>query len=280
VNLFQRDQGRRARRPSTARSLFARSQIEEGAPRVFDFHARLVPGGADRLLAAMDAAGIDRAAVSAGGLIGLEALSVQITHGGRAEAPAGNAAVADQCRRSGGRLLPFYFADPRRDVDAYRKEAELFRGLEISPAVHGFRLDEPAVAELLLIAAAMRHPVYVVTTGRPGCRPADLARLAFEFSQVTLVWGHCGHTGLEIAGLAELAPRPNVVAELSGCLTVTASMAIERFGAGRVLFGTEFPLQHPGVELAKCAALGLGPADQESLLWTNACRLLGEDTTW
>jgi uncharacterized protein len=247
---------------------------------VFDFHARLVPGGGRRLLDAMDRAGIDRAAVSAGGVIGLDELSARITYGGRSAAPADNAAVAGECDGSGGRLLPFYFADPRRDVGAYRKEAERFRGLEISPAVHGFRLDEPAVAELVLIAAAMRHPIYVVTTGRPGCRPADLGRLAFEFPRATLVWGHCGHTGLEIAGLAELAPLPNVVAELSGCLTVTARTAIERLGAGRVLFGTEFPLQHPAVELAKCAALGLEPADRDRLLWTNACRLLGEDTTW
>jgi predicted TIM-barrel fold metal-dependent hydrolase len=244
---------------------------------VFDFHARLVPGGGPRLLAAMDTAGIDRAAVSAGGLIGLDELSVRITYGGRSEASADNARVAEECERSAGRLLPFYFADPRRDVSAYRKEAEHFRGLEVSPAVHGFRLDEPAVAELVLIAAAVRHPVYVVTTGRPGCRPADLARLAFEFPQATFVWGHCGHTGLEIAGLAELAPVPNVVAELSGCLTVTARTAVERLGAGRVVFGTEFPLQHPAVELAKCAALGLEPADRDRLLWTNACRLLGEE---
>jgi hypothetical protein len=47
-----------------------------------------------------------------------------------------------------------------------------------------------------------------------------------------------------------------------------------------VVFGTEFPLQHPAVELAKCAALELEPADRDRLLWTNACRLLGEDTTW
>jgi predicted TIM-barrel fold metal-dependent hydrolase len=247
---------------------------------VFDFHARLVPGGGPRLLQAMDRAGIDRAAVSAGGLIGLDELSVQITYGGRVETPADNAAVARECERSGGRLLPFYFADPRRDVDAYRKAAERFRGLEISPAVHGFRLDEPDVAELVAIAAAVRHPVYVVTTGRAGCRPADLARLAFEFPRAVLVWGHCGHTGLEIAGLAELAPLSNVVAELSGCLTVTARTAVDRFGAARVLFGTEFPLQHPAVELAKCAALGLEPADRDRVLRTNACRLLGEDTTW
>jgi predicted TIM-barrel fold metal-dependent hydrolase len=247
---------------------------------VLDFHARLVPGGGARLLAAMDRAGIDRAAVSAGGLIGLDELSVRITHGGRSEAAADNAAVAEQCDRSDGRLLPFYFADPRREVDAYRKEAERFRGLEISPAVHGFRLDEPAVAEMVLIAAAAGHPVYVVTTGRPGCRPADLARLALEFPRATLVWGHCGHTGLEIAGLAELAPVPNVVAELSGSLTVTARTAVERLGVRRVMFGTEFPLQDPAVELAKCAALGLEPADRDRLLRTNACRLLGEDTTW
>jgi predicted TIM-barrel fold metal-dependent hydrolase len=192
----------------------------------------------------------------------------------------GNALVHEQCSRSAARLLPFYFADPLRDVESYRAAARDFHGLEISPAVHGFRLDDPAVAELVTIAAAAGHCVYAVCLGRPGARTADLVRLARSFPRVTFVWGHCGHTGLDIAGLAEIAGVPNVLAETSGCLTVTAREAVRRLGAGRVLFGTEYPLQAPAVELVKAGALGLDPLDLHDVLWGNACRVLGEETTW
>jgi predicted TIM-barrel fold metal-dependent hydrolase len=252
-----------------------------GVP-VLDFHARLTPGDREpaALLAAMDEAGIGRSVVSAGGLLSLDRLSAQINDGGRADVAAGNDRVHEQCARSAGRLLPFFFADPVRDVEAYRAAAGRFRGLEISPAVHGFRLDDPAVADLITIAAAARHPVYVVTLAHPGTRPADLAGLARRSTGVTFVWGHCGHTGLDLAGLAELAPVPNVHAELSGCLTVTAVQAVRRFGVSRVLFGTEYPLQHPRVELAKAAALGLTPPGLREVMAGNAGRLLGEETTW
>jgi uncharacterized protein len=247
---------------------------------IVDFHARLPsgPAAAARLLAVMDASGIGRAAVCAGGLLPLDQLATQLNDGGRAEVAADNERVRSQCASAGGRLLPFFFADPVRDVPAYRKDAGDFRGLEISPAVHGFRLDDPAVAELAATAGAAGHPVYLVTVAQPGARPADLVRLAGQFPQVSFVWGHCGHTGLDVAGLATIAPAENILAELSGCLTVTARLAVERLGAGRVLFGTEYPLQHPDVELRKIAALELSAADRDAVMCVNAARLLGEET--
>ncbi|MBL7259404.1 amidohydrolase family protein [Paractinoplanes lichenicola] len=246
---------------------------------VVDFHARLAPGDGEpgRLLAMMDQAGIDRAAVCAGGLLPLERLAEQLNDGGRTETAADNEGVREACERSGGRLLPFFFADPVRDVEAYGKRAFDFRGLEISPAVHGGRLDDERVAELVAVAGSAGHPVYVVTVAHPGGRPADLVRLAARFPRVTFVWGHCGHTGLDIAGLNALEGSHNVLAELSGSLTVTARLAVARLGAARVLFGTEYPLQQPEVELCKIDALGLDPAARAAVLGANACRVLSEE---
>ena len=246
---------------------------------VLDFHARLTPGGAEpgRLLATMDTAGIGRAAVSAGGLLPLDRLARQLNDGGRADVAADNEGVRAACERSGGRLLPFFFADPVRDVEAYGKSASDFRGLEVSPVVHGGRLDDPAVGALAGIAADAGHPVYVVTVAQPGARPEDLVALAARFPRVTFVWGHCGHTGIDVAGVATIAGRPNILAEISGCLTVTARQAVTRLGAHRVLFGTEYPLQQPEVELCKVDALGLGLADHEAVLGGNARRVLGEE---
>ncbi|GAA3191473.1 amidohydrolase family protein [Dactylosporangium siamense] len=247
------------------------------AVAVLDFHARLgpAPGATATLLAAMDGAGIGRAAVCAGGLVGLDQLSRLVVDGGRAEAGADNEAVHRACAGSGGRLLPFFFADPARDVDAYAAAATRFRGLELSPAVHGFRFDDPAVATLAEIATTVRHPVYVVCLGRDGTRTADLLALARRFPAVTFVHGHCGFTGLDADGLTLIAAQPNIVVETSGCFTAIARLAVARLGPGRVVFGTEFPLQDPRVELAKLAALGLGPDHLAMVAGGNAARLLG-----
>ena len=81
---------------------------------VFDFHVRLgpQPEAPARLLAALDAGGITRAAVCAGGVIELDRLSSQLVEGGHVATAADNDAVLAACAGSGGRLVPFYFANP------------------------------------------------------------------------------------------------------------------------------------------------------------------------
>ncbi|MFY1637661.1 amidohydrolase family protein [Solwaraspora sp. WMMB335] len=247
---------------------------------IFDFHARLTaaPDAVPAMLATMAGTGIARAAVSAGGVVDLDRLSDLIVEGGRADVAVDNERVRRDCARSGGLLLPFYFADPYRDVADYRRVAPSYRGLEISPAVHGFRLDDPPVSELVAVAGDVGHPVYLVCLGRPGARTTDLVALARRFPGVTFVSGHCGHTGLDAAGLALIAPLPNVVVETSGCFTAVARLAVHRLGADRVLFGTEYPLQHPEVELAKLTALDLTATELHQVTSGNAARLLGEES--
>ena len=71
-----------------------------------------------------------------------------------------------------------------------------------------------------------------------------------------------------------IAPQPNIMLETSGGYSTVLTAALERLGASRVLFGTEFPLQHPLVELAKYQALGLPDATWQQVAWDNADRLV------
>ena len=116
----------------------------------------------------------------------------------------------------------------------------------------------------------------MVCLGRPGTRTEDLVALAARHPAVSFVSGHCGHTGLDAAGLHRIAPRPNIAVEISGCWTAVARLAVRRLGAERVLFGTEHPLQHPSVEVAKLHALGLTPPQWRLVACGNAVRLLEE----
>jgi predicted TIM-barrel fold metal-dependent hydrolase len=221
--------------------------------------------------------GIARAMVAAGGLVDLDRLSHNIVTGDHDDVMPDNDAVAAACAGSAGRLVPMYFANPYGDVEKYRRVAARFRGLELSPAVHGVRFDDPRLMAFVEVAAGLGHPVYVVCLGRPGTRAGDLVALARQFPAATFVFGHCGFIGIDTNGIAEIAPQENIVAETSGCYSVVARRAIDLLGAERVLFGTEYPLQHPSVELAKFAALRLSPATWQRVAWRNAHRLLGED---
>lgn len=246
------------------------------ARRIFDFHARLGPASdaADRLLSTMDRCGIERAVVSAGAVVDLDRLAYQIVYGGRSTDSADNAAVLRAAEASGGRLVPFFFGNPHASVREYAQQGHRYRGLELSPAVHGVGFYNSGVRELVELARRYRHPVYTVCVPGPGGGTTDLLWLVKSYPDVVFVFGHCGYIGIDIHALGLIAPYPNVVAELSGCFSITARKAIERLGADRVVFGTEYPLQHPDAELAKLAALKLSASDERKVAWRNAHRLL------
>jgi predicted TIM-barrel fold metal-dependent hydrolase len=246
------------------------------AQPVLDFHVRLTPrpGAGERLLSTMDECGLTRAVVCAGGTIDLDRLSRQLIEGGHVETDADNDAVLRACEGSGGRLVPFFFANPHRPAAVYAATAGRFRGLEVSPAVHGVGLADPRVAGLVAVADRFEHPVYVVCLDRPGARVSDLVALARRFPRVRFVLGHSGIGNIDLYALTLIRDEPNILLETSGGYACVAEAAIGRLGAGRVLFGSEYPLQHPTVELAKFRALGVPPEQWRQIAWDNAHRLL------
>ncbi|BCB91800.1 hypothetical protein Psuf_091130 [Phytohabitans suffuscus] len=246
---------------------------------VLDFHVRLAPrpGARDRLLSTLDECGMDRAVVCAGGTIDLDRLSRQLVEGGHVETDADNDAVLDACKDTDGRLVPFFFANPHRPPGAYRERAAEFRGLEVSPAVHGAGLDDPRVADLVAVAADFGHPVYAVCLDRPGARVADLVGLARRYPGVSFVLGHSGIGNIDLYALTLIRDEPNILLETSGGYTCVADAALSRLGADRVVFGSEYPLQHPAVELAKFETLRMTAEQWRRIAWDNAHRLLGEE---
>ncbi|MFJ8581132.1 amidohydrolase family protein [Micromonospora sp. NPDC093277] len=250
------------------------------AQPVFDFHVRLAPrpGAAEALLRLLDDCGIERAVVCAGGTMDRVTLSRQLSDGGHVETDADNEAVLAAAARSAGRLLPFHFANPHRGPEVYRAAAPDVCGLELSPVVHGVGLGDPRVAALVAVAGEFRHPVYVAPLHRPGSGVADVVTLAGRFPDVTFVLGHTGVGNIDYHGLDLVAAVPNIVVETSGGYTDVLRFAIDRLGPSRLLFGTEAPLQHPQVELAKYAVLRLPPDAWQQIAWDNAVRLLTAGT--
>jgi predicted TIM-barrel fold metal-dependent hydrolase len=241
-----------------------------------DSHAHLPPGedAAERLLALMDRCSIARAVVVPGGTVTPEVLSRQMSLGGGVDVTPDNPRVRAAAWQSGGRLLPFYFANPHGSTEEYRYEGATYCGLKLGPAVHGVPFDDPRVIEFVELAAAHRHPVYVHCLARPGFTVADVVALAKRFTGIPVILGHAAGGHCEFQALDIVAPVPNVSLEMSGGFTSFVQAAVLRLGVRRVLFGSEYPLQDPRAELAKMRCLDVPESDLEMMLGRNIERLL------
>ncbi|MEO7195730.1 MAG: amidohydrolase family protein [Pseudonocardiaceae bacterium] len=249
---------------------------QERTPGIFDAHARLAPGdeARQRLIAVMDECGISHALVAAGQVVRAEVLSRLAVEGGGIDVDADNAAVLGSCRVSGGRLVPLFFGNPHRPPGHYAECADQFHGLDLAPCLHGIGLDDERTAALVAVAAEVGHPVYLHCLARPGFTVRDLTTLAARFDTVNFILGHGGIGDLDFYGIDLIRTYPNVYFETSGGYSSVAKAAIEALGAHRVLFGSEYPLQHPRVELEKFRVLNLPPTTWAAVSSHNIRRLL------
>lgn len=248
--------------------------------KIFDAHAHLAPGphSLNRLLDAMDSNGIARAIVVAGGVAAPDVLSRQIVEGGYLTHDADNAALLDSSDQAGPRLIPFFFANPHRSADVYQQEGKSFHGLKLAPAVHGVPFGDDRMVTLVRVAADLGHNVYAHCLHREGFGVRDYLALARAFPAVTFALGHSGVGDVDLYGIDLIAPQENIVFETSCGLVAASRAALARLGPDRMMFGTEYPMQSPRVELAKLDALDLTDGQFRAIAWQNPARFAGLST--
>jgi uncharacterized protein len=103
--------------------------------------------------------------------------------------------------------------------------------------------------------------------------------LAEEYPDVDFIIPHLGSFGDEwkaqLGLIDHLVRHPNIFSDTSGVRRFDLlEKAVKRAGAAKVLFGSDGPWLHPGVELAKIRALRLRPADESLVLAGNLLRLI------
>src|SRR3954453_11993477 len=78
----------------------------------------------------------------------------------------------------------------------------------------------------------------------------------------------------QVAMLDPLERHPNIYTDSSGVRRFDLLLdAVRRAGPHKVLFGSDGPWLHPGVELQKIRLLGLAPASARLVLGENLLRL-------
>lgn len=188
-----------------------------------------------------------------------------------------NAEVARIVAANPDRLTGFAFVHASRDEGRIFEMVEKavtrwhFRGIK----VHGH--EAMPTREICEAAEAFRIPLLVDVAGRP--QFIDL--LAPQYPKVNFILPHLGSFGDDWRAhqqvIDQLIRLPNVYADTSGVRRFDYLVqAVKRAGPRKILFGSDGPWLHPGLELQKIRLLGL-PADAEALiLGGNAMRLMQE----
>jgi predicted TIM-barrel fold metal-dependent hydrolase len=173
------------------------------------------------------------------------------------------------------RFVGFAFVDPQRDrgrvhqmvAEAVRRHG--FRGIKVH------RHDARITREVCEAARAWRLPVLYDVMGDV----ATVGLIAGEYPDVPFVIPHLGSFAddwrAQTAFLDHLVRTPNVFTDTSGVRRFDVLVeAVRRAGPEKILFGTDGPWLHPGVELAKIRALCLPPRQERLITSGNALRLL------
>ena len=168
------------------------------------------------------------------------------------------------------------------------------QGVKVHPDIQGFQIDLPQYAKMY-DAVADAGLVMLMHTGDvryDNSNPNRLIPLLKRHPTLKLIGAHFGGWSIWEQASIELAGTPNFWVDCSSSLDLGAGYdvpdsgtpyigsekareIIDRYGADRVLFGTDFPMWEPGKVLDAFFDIPLSDADRKKILWDNAAGLLG-----
>lgn len=200
-----------------------------------------------------------------------------------------NARLAAECRTHGGLLVPFGSVNPKLPdwEEELRRCAEVHRmpGIRLHPNYHGYKLDDPALARLLALAAERKlivqfavvmedertlHPLVQV----PPVDTAPLLDLLKKTPGLRLQLLNAFRTlrGEPLLRLAAAGAHFEI-AMLEGVAGVAS--LLKQLPAERLCFGSHAPLFYFESAALKLTESALPPAPERAIRTDNALRLRG-----
>ncbi len=185
-----------------------------------------------------------------------------------------NAIVASLVNKYPDQFSGFAFIHADRDAgrvfEMVKKAVQVFHFCGIKVHRHDARISR----EICETARAFRIPVLYDPTGEV----STVELVATEYPDVNFIIPHLGSFADDWKAQLNLIPmlerHPNVFTDTSGIRRFDLlEMAVQRAGAHKVLFGSDGPWLHPGVELEKVYALHLPPEEEALVLSGNFLRL-------
>ena len=173
------------------------------------------------------------------------------------------------------------FIDKGKEIERVR--ALGLKGVKIHPDIQGVAMNDPRFDELYEALSQYEMPLLAHTGDMRyhNSNPPEFIDVLTRFPRLIVIGAHLGCWSNWSEGVKVLAKYKNVYVDCSSSLYALmpeqAKQIFHGYGVERVLFGTDYPMWTPKVELTRLHALGLTHSELECVLYKNAQGLLGID---
>lgn len=185
-----------------------------------------------------------------------------------------NTCVAKIVNSNRNRFYGFAFVNAAKDA------GNIFNMVATAVLQYGFcgikvhRYDATITREVCATAKYFHLPVLYDVMGEV----QQVELIAKEYPEVNFIIPHLSSFAddwkSQLAFISPLERFPNIYTDLSGVRRFDLIMeAYQRAGANKILFGSDGPWIHPGIELEKIYALHLSKEEQDKILCKNFLRL-------
>ena len=189
--------------------------------------------------------------------------------------------IAEAVAQSEGRFTGLGTLHPdSEDMEADVNEiiALGLKGVKLHPDIQRVQLDDPRMHKMYELCEG-RLPMLIHTGD---CRydysnPNRLRPILDKYPKLTVIGAHFGGWSIWETATEQLCRYENFMVDCSSTLYVispeTAKKLIKAYGVDRVLFGTDYPLWKPEIELARFMEIDLTDEERRDILYNNAAKL-------
>jgi len=248
---------------------------------IIDAHAHISStdyGNVDLYLEQLKLSGINQGIVVPGGMMDVRRMTDYITGTAKAENPIpDNKYVQESFGKHDTVIAGLTCINPHDQNGAdllVQKFQQGFRGVKLSPMTHQFSFASKSVAALAACCGEYGFPIYTHVVFSPGASTSRFIALARQFPGTNFILGHMGFGPADREGMEAAVELDNFYLETSTGSYLHIKGAVEKAGAGKIIFGSEFPLSHPAVELKKILLLDLSDEENDKILGGNISQLL------
>ena len=181
-------------------------------------------------------------------------------------------------------LLQWVIVNPLQP-QTYQQAADMLKrpkcvGIKLHPEEHVYPIVE--YGQELFEFASQHNAVVLAHSGDPNSLPADFLPFANAFSNVSLILAHLGNGGgatgdptLQVRAVQE-SKHGNVFTDTSSARSISPGLiewAVQEIGSDRILFGTDSPLYHTGMQSIRIDQADISADDKMKILRGNAVKL-------
>lgn len=258
---------------------------------IIDAHCHVYPekivakavAGTDRFYGTVSACtGTTGALIREGDLAGVDRFVIQSVATTPKQVGSINRFIAGEVAANGGRMIGLGTLHPDSEnqaADVQEIRALGLHGVKLHPDIQNFRVDDPRCLQIYELCADAGLPILMHTGDRryDNSNPNRLRPVLERFPTLTVIGAHFGGWSIWEEASKELYSLPNLCVDCSsslGYLTPeTAVGIIRRYGARRVLFGTDYPMWAPSETVEQFWKLNLSDEERRLILSENAKRV-------